>query len=202
MFYMRYKTQPPKNKRTVFVTFSSKRLNPESGFSYKDFIKVIEEDCNLHIKYRWFARKRKHDPDKIHYNAVVAINEADFFIAEVSVASIGVGQQIAHALQKQIPTFLCLRTELKDTNNLSFLKGTKSRNLHFIYYTGSDDLKRELSKKVSVVKRDNLEKFNFLATRELKQLLKQESEKRRLSQSALLREIIEEWANNKKKSTA
>ena len=182
------------------MTFSSKYLKIKTQPSYKAFIDAIEKN-GVVISYKWFNKKIIPLPRIIYSEATRAIQNADLFIAEVSIDSIGVGQQINDALQKKKPTILCMKKERKKMNNLLFLKGTRSNNLQFIYYKNLHDLSNQLKFVMRSIEEPTLEKFNFIATAKLKSIIKNESQKQYISQSALLRNIIEDWVlqNNLRK---
>jgi len=114
-----------------------------------------------------------------------------------------VGQQITYALQKKKHVLICIKKSRFSKNSLNFLKGTKSGNIKFIYYKGLNDLEEQLKAILSNKedqKLEKLEKFNFLSTSRIKSIILEESKKQQISQSELLRNIIEEWiANNLKK---
>src|SRR3989344_4423282 len=183
--------KPIKNK-TAFVTFSSRELKEKKGV-YMRFVDAIESECNLKIKYRWFDQSHIYNEEQIYLKSLKAIREADIFIAESSIGSTGVGQEITYAIQQKKPVILCVRKEIKNNNETTFVKGTKSSLVHFVYYDKLEDLVVKIRKKVLILGEIRLEKFNFLAGKNAKEILAQESRIRNISQSELLREILDEW---------
>lgn len=179
-------------KKIAFLTFSSELLQQDKIFSLKLY-ELIVKDCELDIQYRWFENSQKKTPQKIYLDSLNAIRKADFFIAEASIKSSSVGQQIGYAIQQKKPCFILLKNELQDASGSLFLKGTRNSNVYFIYYSGIEDLKVKLYSNIQSIKDSKLEKFNFLATKRIRSVLLKESKKRNITQSELLREIIEEW---------
>ena len=187
-------------KKRAFITFSSDLIGRPEILNYKGLIKELEKKGSLIVQYRWFEVKKELITAKeIHTNATKAIMQSDIFIAETTLDSIGVGQQINYAIERKIPSFLCVNNKYSDEKKALYFKGTRAKNLVFIYYENLEDLVEKLLKEISVASRPKLEKFNFLATNELKIILKEESLKMKISQSELLRNIVEEWISNKSK---
>lgn len=183
-------------KKTAFVTFSGRAMKTNPKL-YHALIDAIEKGCNCVIKYRWFESKEEKTPKEIYETSLTSIREADIIIVEASLNSIGVGQQLAYAIQLKKPTIICIDANSDKTTTSSFLKGTPSSNVLFVYYSDLKDLKKRLSTIVSSLERLILEKFNFVATKKQKEFLLEESKKRNISKSELLRMIIDEWiANN------
>lgn len=181
-----------KKKKTVFVTFSSKYLKTQTSPTYQDFVSVVKK-TGFNILHEWYAKEDGRTPEMIHSEAVEAIREADCLIAEASIDSIGVGQQITYALQKKKPVILCMKKSRAQKNNLTFLKGTKSKKIQFAYYADLADLAEQLEQIFNEVEQPTSEKFNFIATSKLKAIISEESQKQQISQSELLRNIVEEW---------
>lgn len=183
--------------RKVFVTFSNQAFQSNPKFYY-DFIDIIESNCGFEVPYRWFKESIPDPPKKIYRNSLLAIRTADICIAEASSGSIGVGQQISYAIQHKKLVVICLKKELEKTNKHFFLKGTTSPTVSSIYYESLADLKKILCDKLNSSYIERLEKFNFLATVKEKKVLYQQSLKQDISQSELLRNIIDEWIEKNK----
>ncbi|HEY9584767.1 MAG TPA: hypothetical protein VJI33_04305 [Candidatus Paceibacterota bacterium] len=156
-------------------------------------ISIIEHDCSLNITYRWFDSLVINKPEIIHQRSLKAIRDSDIFIAETSVSSTGVGQQISYALQQRKQIIILLRKDLEINSSYIFLKGTKYSNVKFIFYENFKDLKIQLKSTLFLPHDQKLEKFNFLAEKKHKTILSIESKKRNISQSELLRIILEDW---------
>jgi len=178
--------------RNVFFTFSTKYLSHHPSAVNK-MISIIEHDCSLNITYRWFDSLVINKPEIIHQRSLKAIRDSDIFIAETSVSSTGVGQQISYALQQRKQIIILLRKDLEINSSYIFLKGTKYSNVKFIFYENFKDLKIQLKSTLFLPHDQKLEKFNFLAEKKHKTILSIESKKRNISQSELLRIILEDW---------
>ncbi|MBI4426848.1 MAG: hypothetical protein HY567_04705 [Candidatus Kerfeldbacteria bacterium] len=188
MAHRRQKTSAGK----AFVTFSSKAFHVNPG-GYVRLIDLVERRCGFAVPYRWFDIGEGRLPDEIHRRSLRAIREADIVVAESSSGSTGLGLQISYAIQCKKPVFLCMRKELERKSNHSFLKGMRVSNVRFIYYADGKELESELRRELADARTDRLEKFNFIATTRVKDILNRESRRRHMSQSELLREIIEDW---------
>ena len=90
-----------------------------------------------------------------------------------------------------------MRKNLLKNNSYTFLRGAKAPNLSFIYYQSISDLEKILKSTLVKIKPIKLEKFNFIATNLVKDTLKAESDKRGVSQSKLLRSIVEDWIESR-----
>lgn len=181
-----------KKNKTAFVTFSSKYLKTKTTPTYQDFVLVVK-NTGFNILHEWFNKKNGRKPEKVHAEALDAIREADCLIAEASIDSIGVGQQITYAIQKRKPVIICMKASRAKNNNLTFLKGTKSSKIEFVYYKTLEDLGTKLKQLFDEKEESTLEKFNFIATSQLKAIISEESQKQQISQSELLRSIVKEW---------
>lgn len=179
-------------KKIAFLTFSSELLRQDKIF-YSKLYELIVRGCKLDIQYRWFENNQRKTPQKIYLDSLNAIRKADFFIAESSIKSNSVGQQIGYAIQQKKPCFILLKSESKNVRESLFLKGTRNSNVYFIYYSSIEDLKVKLYNNIHSIKDSKPEKFNFLTTKRIKNILLKESRQRNVTQSELLREIIEEW---------
>lgn len=178
--------------RSVFFTFSTKYLSGHHLLINK-IVSLIEQDCSLHIPYKWFDAVTINKPELVHQRSLGAIRDSAIFIAEASVSSTGVGQQISYALQHRKQIIILLRKELEDNPIYTFLRGTRYSNVKFIYYENFRDLRSKLKVTVFLPPSRNLEKFNFLALKTHKTILEKESRKRHISRSEFLRIILEDW---------
>lgn len=179
-------------KIDAFVTFSRRAYLSRTAF-YKKFLSVIEKECGLNIEYQW-TKNLSTSPDNVYVSALKAIRESDIFIAEVSASSTSIGQQISYAALQKKPVFLCLENKMERKSNFFFLKGARQvSNITIIYYSGFHDLRDKLKVQLRKLRPATLEKFNFLATKEEKMFLARESRKRNITQSELLRSIVDQW---------
>jgi hypothetical protein len=180
--------------RKIFLTFSSQEVNSYNKILER-IINLIDESKEFQILHRWFDDKQSKNSNiyKIYERSTKALLNADLVVAEVSTPSIGVGQQIAFAMAHKIPVVVLVKFNLKKEKSLLFLKGIKSARVIFYYYKNEGDIVNNLIQTMRSVINDNFEKLNFMATKSIKKLLSEESKKRKLSQSELLRQIIVEW---------
>jgi hypothetical protein len=181
-----------KKKKVAFVTFSGKAFRAKQKF-YRAFVAIVERECDYDVIHRWFESNELKTPQEIHEASLASIRAADVFIAEASSRSIGVGQQIAYAIQIKKPTILCLDASIGKDASSFFLRGTRSSNVLFIYYTDLTDLQEKLQKTVVSLDTAVFEKFNFLTNKRQKEFLLNESKLRNVSKSEFLRIIVDEW---------
>lgn len=183
--------------KKIFLTFPSSRLDIEDK-NIETIISVLDKSNKFKIGYRWFDVREKIDNYIIYEKSTKALLNTDLVIAEASVPSIGVGQQIAFAMSHKIPVLILVKSSLKNDKKSLFLKGIKSAKVSFFYYKSSTDIKDNLLSIVESKINDDLEKLNFMATKSIKKFLIKESQKRKISQSEFLRQIIIEWQESKR----
>ncbi len=182
-----------KSNVKTYVVFSNSAYRKNPDF-YRAFVRAVESVRGVQIKDRWFERQEKELPRKIYLETLRAIRDSNVVIAETSAKSTGVGQQIAYAIAQKKQTFICMSKKSHPSGNNVFLHGTISPFSHNLYYGNFQELERLLSQGISKMSNQRLEKFNFIASRHTKEILRRESAKHGISQSELLRRIIEEWA--------
>lgn len=179
-----------KQKLNAFLSTSSK-LAKENADVIKTIAKVLKNQ-GYHITWEWF-RKNKNNEINIYKKAIEAIKKSDLIIAEISIPSTGVGQQIALAYSWNIPV-LCLY------NKKISAKEQKSKftlgNQNNLITTKSYDLKNidiVVRNSINFIKKEKFTKFNFISTPELNTYLNFESEKNDMSKSQYLRHIIRNY---------
>lgn len=180
----------------TIVTFSNSDFENNEEF-YRDFIKTIEETKKYQLIYKWYEDSASEDPAKVYPRFLKELKVADVVIAEASSPSIGVGQTIAVAYQNKKNIVICLKKEVKDSNLHPLVRGITSSFAKYVYYENFNDLQKKLAKMHEVFSKTKFEKFNFLATPEIKNILNKESRKFNITQSELLRNMITEWSRKK-----
>ncbi len=186
-----------RSKKVCFFTFSTRALLQHLDI-VSEIISILEKKCNLTLKFRWFDNPLHETSEQIYKDSLKAILQAHVFIADVTITSTGVGQQIAYAIQHKKPTIILMHEKLKKKPSALFLKGTQSSFVSFVYYKTIKDLEPKLIKSIESFTHVKLEKFNFLATNKVKTILQRESQKQQISMSELLRRVVEEWAQKGK----
>jgi len=188
--------------KKVFITFSKTAYTANPRF-YAPIVEVLMRIPDTILEHRWFEPKNVQSPAEnegasLHQRSLSAIAECDIFIAEISKNSTSVGLQISSALQKKKLTLLCMQEKFKHKKVFSFLKGTRATYLHFVYYKNLEDFEEQIENLIqNYSNTDKLMKFNFVTSERIKKILLQESKKRDLSASELLRNIIEDWINKR-----
>lgn len=138
------------------------------------------------------------EPEEIYQEEIKSIKDSDAVIAEVSIRSLGVGFQISYALSKnkQVLCLYDLRLGAKAVSHL--LTGSTEKALFLWGYDPMD--RKSLKKKVEefLERSGNLkmEKFNFIATQEIKKYIKWASRQQNVSESEFLRQILGNLINN------
>jgi hypothetical protein len=187
--------------KRIFFTFSSKKPY-KSDEVINLVLKLIDKSDKFEIAHRWFEHMSKDSNDlRIYEAGIRALFGSDLVVADVSVPSTGVGQQIALAMLHKIPVLILAKENFETEKHSFFLKGTKSTYISFFYYHDIKDISENLVSLIEEKTNDELEKLNFIATKSIKKLLDEESKKRRISQSELLRQIILDWNDKKENST-
>jgi len=181
----------------TIITFSNTDFKENKKY-YWDFIKSIELTKRYKLIYKWYEETQLHDPEEVYSRFLKDLHHADVIIAEASSPSIGVGQTIARAYQNKKNIVICMKKNVKDSSLHPLARGITSSFVKYIYYADLDDLQKKLVKLYEVFNKTKFEKFNFLATPEIKNILNEESRKLNVTQSELLRNIVAEW--NKKRN--
>lgn len=175
----------------TFLTFSSRALRNNPDW-YLELVKVVEQS-GAKIEYRWFEHLAPKTTQKIYDTCIANIKNSQLLIADATEPSVGVGQQIQFSSTNKIPTIL-IYNEAKAGNHLSSLFGNYQSSLvTIIKYSDFSDLKENLKEAIKRSRDTKLEKLNFIATSEIKKVIKAESTKLHVSQSELLRRIVNNW---------
>lgn len=180
-----------KEDRKAFFTFSKKAYLENPGL-FEGIVKTLEKECGYTIDYKWYAEKGSASAESIFQDSLQAMRKATVVVAEASSRSTSIGSQISYALNLKKPVIVFFSDTLSKGESL-FLKGMKSPFLKIIYYKDFADLRASLIKALGSMPEERLEKFNFIASKSIKEALAKESERRDISTSQLLREIIEAW---------
>lgn len=184
--------------KNVFVTFSSKFIKSDNE-SFNSLIKTIDNSQKYKIRHRWFdVTSSKTHLKKLYSESVKALLESDIIIADVTLPSTGVGQQIAYGIFHKIPVIIIANKKIEDNPRSKFLKGTTSSRVEFFYYKNAQEIEKNLVKFIDNMSTDSYEKLNFVATKSLKSLIDEESKKLGVTQSELLRQIILDWSDSHK----
>jgi 2'-deoxynucleoside 5'-phosphate N-hydrolase len=186
-----------KNKKVVFFAAASPKRVPKSQVEiYHKIIDAVKKQGN-EISLDWLdTRKHKKLSDAEIYNmSMNFLKKSDLLLSEVSYPSIGIGEQIAFAIQKKIPV-ICLYNRKIEDNPSKLLPRTKPNLLQLFPYEKAN-IENVLAEALSGSVNKNFEKFNFVITSQLNKYLLNESKRRNMSKSEFLRHIIEDW---KKKS--
>lgn len=186
-------------KKTVFVTFSSKFIKNQSE-SFASLIKTIDNSQNYKIKYRWFESNNNQQIQlkKLYFKSIKALLSSDIIVADTTIQSTGIGQQIAYGIFHKIPVLIIANKRVEKSSRSKFLKGTSSSIVNFFYYKNYQEIEEKLIKIIDKMSVDPYEKLNFVATRSLKLLLEEKSKKLGITQSELLRQIILDWSKSQK----
>lgn len=177
----------------AIVAFSNTEFQKNKNF-YNNFIETIENTGKYTLIHKWYEKQEPEDPTKVYSRFLKELKTADVVIAEASSPSTGVGQTIAVANQNKKNIIICMKESAKDSNLHPMVRGITSSFTKYIYYNNLSDFQKKLTKLYDVFNKSKFEKFNFLATPEIKEILSDESRKLNITQSELLRNIIIEWS--------
>lgn len=172
----------------AYISASSRGLDEDKNL-YHQIIAILSES-NYGLISNWVEDKNRLTAEQLFDQATADIKKSDLLIAEVTHPSTGTGQQIALALSQKIPVVLLKKSGVGSGSR--FTVGTKSSYLKIINYT-SNSLEKDLKKALENINKDKYIKFNFITTREINDFLEEKSEKKDISKSEFLRNIIEDW---------
>ena len=175
-----------------FAAASPKRAGKDQISVYKTIVKEIK-DQGFQISYDWVSNSKKEVlSNQEAYSLVMnALHKSDLLLADVTVPSIGVGQQIAMALHWRIPVVCIYNEDIEYTP--SKMLPVDQTSLFKIMPYKIKNLKSTLKNILSDTKSQRFVKFNFIVNTELNSFLEEESKKRQMSKSQFLRFIIKNW---------
>jgi hypothetical protein len=176
----------------TFLTFSSKAFRKNKKGYFK-LVKLVEE-LGLEIADRWFEALEESSVE-VYERSLRELKKTDLLIADVTYPSVGVGQQIEAAKRWSKKIIILFKNNGHTAPNL--VTSLRGRNISFVRYNRYSTLKSELEILLPKIKASDLEKLNFISTKLQKKLLLEESKKLHISQSELLRSIIDEWVRRK-----
>jgi hypothetical protein len=180
----------------TILAFSTTDYKKNPKF-YNRFIAIIEKINTFKIIYKWYEGKEPKNSAEVYSIFLKEIKNSDLIIAEASSPSIGVGQTITVANQNMKNILICIKKNIKMSNLHPLITGITSSFVRYLYYDDFSDLNDKLINISINLNKLKFKKFNFLATEEIKNLLKEESRKLNITQSELLRNIIMDWSGRK-----
>lgn len=190
-------SSPTAHNLSAFISFSSARFEDHSAEQLFDAIKA----SGVRVPYEWHKVPITEKPTRYFQTILSEIDKADVLIADVTLRSTGVGQHLSFAYQKRKPLILLIEKTEANPEYSYFITSLPKRSFHQVVFSNFEDLTMQLQKLLPQIKvKEKLQKFNFIATQEIKQVLLSEAEKLKLSSSELLRSIVEEWIDTNVKS--
>lgn len=173
--------------KKVNVYFSASSLDSQSFDLYEKIAKCIDQ-AGGKILFNWLRDKKKLSPQEVFNEATEGIKSADVLVAEISIPSTGVGQQIAYSISNKIPVIALVNKDAKKPSR--FTLGTESELLHIINYDEAN-LTNQLKNIFEKLRTQKFIKFNFISTRKINDYLEIKSKKLNLSKSEFLRSLID-----------
>jgi len=182
-------------KRVIFFAAASPKRVPESQTEiYHRIVDHIRKlGYNLSLDWLNVESNNKLSNEETYTTSMSALKSSDLLVAEVSYPSIGLGEQIALAVQRKIPV-ACLYNETVEKVPSKLLPRTRPNLLQLFPYNNKA-LENVIENVLSRVMGNDFEKFNFIITPLLNEYLLKESVKRQMSKSEFLRYVIEDWKN-------
>lgn len=172
----------------VNVYFSASSLNSDNLDLYKRIAACIEQ-AGGKILFNWLRDKKRLSPQEVFNEATEGIKSADVLVAEISIPSTGVGQQIEYSINNKVPVIALVSEDAKKPSR--FTLGTESELLSIVKYNEAN-LTDKLKINFGKLQTQKFSKFNFISTKEINNFLDIESKKLNMSKSQYLRTIIEE----------
>jgi len=165
---------------------------------YKLITKIII-DLGHNIPENWLERIDIKGPDintneakkkeLLRKEGIESVKTADLLVAEISQQSVGVGYQIATAMDNKIPVLCLITDEINGGKPSQIIESSNSPLVTIREYKKSNvreiikDYFRRFSNK-------SLIKFNFIITPEIDKYLNWKSRNGKLSKSEILRKLI------------
>ncbi len=182
---------------TVYFACSSGQLLA-NGATYKLIVKTII-DLGHTIPENWVMKVESGEvikdeeikKDELYQEGIEAVKMADLLVAEISIQSVGVGYQIATAMQAKIPV-LCLLSEEFGLGEPSQIIQASNSPLITIRHYKKANIRTVLEKYFREFRKKSLMKFNFIITPEIENYLNWKSRNGKLSKSEILRSLIKE----------
>ncbi len=181
------------SKQTIFFAAASPRRAGKNQISiYKTIVKEIKGH-GVQISYDWVSSSIKEVlSNQEAYNLVMnALHKSDLLLADVTIPSIGVGQQITMALHWRIPVVCIYNEDIEKAP--SKMLPTDQTSIFKIAPYKRKNLKTVLKDILTDTKSQRFVKFNFITNTELNTFLEEESSRRQMSKSQFLRFIIKNW---------
>lgn len=186
-----------KDNMRVYFTISSEGVKRKKEICRKIINQIEKLSCKLSLDWIKLAtdekeplKGRRANPAEIFKENLSALTKAEACIFETSIVSWGVVYQITYAITKKIPTLCLFDKELKASEISNMLPGIRSKYLFLEQYEGDKYLEDKIKDFVSKVEKSILVKFNFIATKEIKNYIECVAKKKNISKSEFLRDAI------------
>lgn len=165
---------------------------PSSAEQRGLFLAIQEAMVGLgcRIAYDWLHDQQKYSAAQLRQKHISAIESADLVVAEVTYPSVGLGQQIEHALGKKIPVLALHASAVPDTSR--FLVGSQGDLLSYVHYN-QKSLAKVLRRGIRTRVKGRMVRFNFISTANLNAAMDERAGKMGLSRSELVRLIVRDW---------
>lgn len=124
------------------------------------------------------------------------LKNADIYIADISLPSIGIGYEISQAISLKKPV-LALNFKKAKYQPLATIKGKKSKFLRYESYT-EENIEEILKSFMAEAKRKIDTKFILIISPEIERYLEWTSEQKRMHKAQIVRNAIEETMNRDK----
>jgi len=193
-----------KDNMKVYFTTSSEGVKRNKETCRRIINQIEKLSCELSLDWIRLATDKKEplkgrraNPAKIFKENLSALTKAEACIFETSIISWGVVYQITYAITKEIPTLCLFDKDFKASEISNMLPGIRSKYLFLEQYGGDEDLEDKIRDFVSKVKKSILVKFNFIATKEIKNYIEWVAKKKNISKSEFLRDVIKTEIINK-----
>lgn len=176
----------------IFFAGSTQKLD-QSKQSYNQIMKTIASHGDS-VSASWVVDALKNKKARASSKDLVMkqnqlIKECDAMIVEASIPSFGVGYLLAQALNERKP-ILCLYPKDKDIEVLSDgIKGSTSSLISLKLY-GKNNLEEIITDFLDGLMLNPLQKFNFIASKEIIGFIEEGAKKQSKSKSEFLRDLI------------
>ncbi|MDQ6984723.1 MAG: hypothetical protein Q9M91_07685 [Candidatus Dojkabacteria bacterium] len=176
------------------IYYSSSTANFISNETELKEIQKNIEGRNHEVMNSWLIKKLHKEKNKLSSKERLKENKkmilnSDAMVLEVTTPSIGIGYVFGYALAHRKPILCLYKDKFNDEEISEVIKG-ESSSLIFLKNYNNESIGNILDKFFENLELHKLQKFNFVASKEIVDFIKQGAEKERKSASEFLRDLI------------
>lgn len=172
--------------------------DPKYKKLYEAILSALEEDKHKVMEYgshridpKNLLNREEEDIKKVYKELDSYLKQADLYVAEISLPSVGIGYEISQAIANRKPV---LALSYKDTKfqPLATIEGNKSRYLQHQVYNEAN-IKQVIRDFIQEAKQKLDTKFILIIPAEIDKYLEWASDYKRMHKAQLVRQAIEKF---------